>query len=1011
MKIKENNPNFFSKTNVQVITGIVVVLGLLFYIQITKPQEFEFVSEKFDDIESTFVLDSKVLDLKSIVGSKNNRIYGDANVSIYAFQENGVPEILYVYKGELSQRQLEDKFFLHVFLRDNTFLLKPKPDGFINLDFNTKVNPPIMVKKDSIEFTVFKQQLTHYQYRESNIPLDNIKFINTGRFQSGTGRSLDIQNLKIVTERSKSVPQTTFKNITLAISEKSFKKIQAKRDEALKSTVLITGDDDFVKATVSTEDDSNLDAKIRLKGDWTDHLINEKKWSYRIILDGNQTLFGMRKLSVQDPRARHLAWEWLFNRVVKDEDIIGLRYGFASVTMEVKNRTIPIDMGIMAIEESFDKILIENNRRREGLIMAFDESMTWNERKQTRELKLKDGASWSYKLGSPNFSNIKVFNQNKVLSDPKLAKQLEIAKNLLDGLRKKTLTISEVFDLDKLTTFVALSNLFGGSHGLVAHNIRMYYNPITNKLEPLSFDSGSGEKLTKLYHYPFSGWDPAYSKMMAEKLEWVSSEHYINEMLNNQEDELSAIVQYLKGEFTFEFDKTILEYNANFIRKHLAPSDVVVTSLLDYKEGSMNISVQNLSEFFVEVDHLKHKDGKLLNTNSEVITLKSGEKRIITFKLDPSFANAFVSKKNKKGGFSYPKDVEKLRIHHRIVGIDKEYATEIAAFGIQENSGAKIASYQNSFVENFQDFDFISINKKRKEMTFQTGQHSIEKPLIIPSNYKIKVQPGFELDIKNNAYLFSNSTIDAIGTKEEPIKFYSSDSSGGGIFINKTLRESELRFCTFSNLSNPITELWELSGAVNFHEADVTIANCVFEKNRCEDGLNIIRSSFTMTNSMFRETKSDAFDGDFVVGTITDTTFNNAGNDGIDISGSRLTLKNITINNPSDKAISAGEASEINGETIFITGGEIGIVSKDLSAVTLDGVSIKDTQLAFSAFQKKTEFGTGNIAVTNLVLANNQTEFLIEQGSRMTVDGNATETVSNKVIDQMYGNEYGKSSK
>jgi hypothetical protein len=77
----------------------------------------------------------------------------------------------------------------------------------------------------------------------------------------------------------------------------------------------------------------------------------------------------------------------------------------------------------------------------------------------------------------------------------------------------------------------------------------------------------------------------------------------------------------------------------------------------------------------------------------------------------------------------------------------------------------------------------------------------------------------------------------------------------------------------------------------------------------------------------------------------------------------------------------------------------------------LDGVSIKDTKLAFSAFQKKTEYGTGNIAVTNLVLANNLTEFLIEQGSKMTVDGNATETVSNKVIDQMYGNEYGKSSK
>jgi len=979
----------------------------LFFVQYRRPKDLDTATESIGELETRFVLEDKPTNFKDMLGKKKNRIFRNDDVSIYVYQSYEFPEIMYVYSGSVNDKQLNDKFFLHVYIRDHSFLEKEKPLGFLNLDFNPVDSPPEVIISGSNTYTVFKKRLNHWHYIDDNIPLDNIKFINTGRFKKGAGRSFNAENLAVNTIPPNTIRSTIFKNMTLTVSKKSFEKIKAKRDEALKSTVLITSDDDFVKATVSTSDKANLDAKIRLKGDWTDHLVDKRKWSYRVVMDGDETLFGMRKFSVQDPRSRNLAWEWLFNKVVKDEDLIGLRYGFTNVSVQVKNTANPINMGIMAVEESFDKILIENNKRREGIILGFDEGATWKERKVSRELQ----TTWSSKLGSMENVNIKVYNTNKVLSDPKLAKQLDIAKNLIEGLRRDELKISDVCDLDKVTTYVALSNLFGGVHGLVGHNIRMYYNPITNKLEPVSFDSNSGKKLIEIGHYPFARGDYYYNKLLTQKLKYVSSTDFINGMFEKHDEELASVIDYLRQDFTFVFDREVIEHNANFIRKTIAPADVVSSSILKVDDHTIKMSILNTSEFTVELGKLTHKDGKLLSTDSDIKVLQPNERLSVTYTLDPSFANAFVSKKSKKGGFSYPKDVAKLRLVNRILGIDKEHIAEIAAFGIDEaDKVAKIESYRTSFKDNFEANTFVSVNDKKKEITFLTGKYSISQPLIIPSDYVIKVQPGFELDLKNNAYLFSNSTIDAIGTKEQPIQFYSSDSSGSGIFINKTKRESELRYCTFSNLSNPVTDIWELSGAVNFHEADVTIANCVFENNRCEDGLNIIRSTFRMNDTEFRNTKSDAFDGDFVVGTITDTAFTNAGNDGIDVSGSRLILDNITINNPSDKAISAGEASTIEGGNIYIIGGEIGIVSKDLSSVNLNGVSIKDTQLAFSAFQKKTEYGTGIIDVVNLVLANNQTDFLIERGSRMTVDGDATETVSNKVIDQMYGNEYGKSS-
>ena len=148
-----------------------------------------------------------------------------------------------------------------------------------------------------------------------------------------------------------------------------------------------------------------------------------------------------------------------------------------------------------------------------------------------------------------------------------------------------------------------------------------------------------------------------------------------------------------------------------------------------------------------------------------------------------------------------------------------------------------------------------------------------------------------------------------------------------------------------------------------------------------------------------------------MTGIIKNCQFYNSGNDGIDVSGSQLVLENILVENPSDKGVSAGESSTISGNNITIKSGEIGIVSKDLSLITFDEVTITDTRLGFSAFQKKPEYGAASIIINNIQQLNNEVAHLIELNSSLTLNGKKMPTVSNDVIDQMYGNEYGKSSK
>jgi len=999
MKIKNNTS---TKVTPFTVVAIIGVLCLSFFV-LTNNEKSKTTLLNNDDLDTRTRLPTIEIEYNELFSSSDYVLHDDDELSIYLMSGSAIPKIIYAYKNEISDRQLTDSFFLHVYLKDSSKLKKKA--HFANADFIEKPKTFLIEGKT---YYVFQRDLTSSNYKEGHIPINNIDYINTGRFKPTAGRSLDLRKLD-----PSNIPNAQLNNgldkISISISKKAYNKIKDKRDDALSKGILISQDDDLVNGSVRLNNGDYQKVELRLKGDWTDHLKHENKWSYRLIMKGRNTFKGMRKFSIQHPVVRNHLWEWLFNKTVKDNGIIGLRYNYADVTLTVKDITdIKIPIGIMAIEESFDKILIENNKKREGIILTFDESLLWKDREKQRILGL-ERKSQSKDLHSIHNAPIKVFNQNKVLSDPKLLKQFETAKDLLEGLRQGEYMISDVFDVDKLTTFLALSNLFGGYHGLIWHNLRIYYNPITNKLEPISFDSNSGIRLTELVQYPMSENDTIFQEKLIEKLKLVSSSSFVNNLVARHAKELIALEKSMSTEYNQETNLDILVYNSNFIKKKINPAVLITASLLSHDKEFMTVALNNVSGKAITVQHLENIEGAVLGSLENDVVLNQNSQTVLKFKLSDYFVNAFVSKKNKKGAFQYPKDVQKLKIAHAIKGVGLKRLAEIKPYATNSKLTQSVAQYKQSRTPNYTEFAFIETHNDT--LVLKKGKHSISKNLIIPSGFIVIAETGFSLDFINGASVLSTSPFQLEGTPDLPITFFSSNGTGGGIFVTNANEPSQLSHCVFDNLSNPQSEIWSVSGAVNFHESDVTITHTSFKNNRCEDGLNIIRSSFVMTDTVFEGTQSDAFDGDFVSGTLERCTFLNSGNDGIDVSGSELVLKDITINNPSDKAISAGENSTIKGEDITIANGEIGVVSKDLSTINLNDVSISRTRLGLSAFQKKSEYGVATISVNNLALTNIEVNHLIEVNSNLTIDNVAVETVSNNVIDQMYGKEYGKSSK
>ena len=151
-------------------------------------------------------------------------------------------------------------------------------------------------------------------------------------------------------------------------------------------------------------------------------------------------------------------------------------------------------------------------------------------------------------------------------------------------------------------------------------------------------------------------------------------------------------------------------------------------------------------------------------------------------------------------------------------------------------------------------------------------------------------------------------------------------------------------------------------------------------------------------------------DGDFVTGFITNSFFENLGNDAIDISGSQISVEGTEIINAGDKAISIGEKSVANVNNVSVLNSEIAINTKDLSTTNIKDMIVKNTNLVFTAFQKKEEFGPGKIMVKNLSVTDVETLYLIEENSSLVIDGKEINEKVKKVKERMYGNDYGRKS-
>lgn len=312
------------------------------------------------------------------------------------------------------------------------------------------------------------------------------------------------------------------------------------------------------------------------------------------------------------------------------------------------------------------------------------------------------------------------------------------------------------------------------------------------------------------------------------------------------------------------------------------------------------------------------------------------------------------------------------------LGIDTVFRAAIVPHSIPTLQSTAQELFANVDLKNNSHFSVVNTR-----IVFKPGKHTVDKPIIIPQGYLVVIPAGTQVDLIQKSFILTRSPVEMIGTEDSPIRFTSSDHTSQGFTVLQAQSRSKLQYVDFDGLNTLAYKNWILTGAVTFYESEGYFSHCSFRDIPSEDALNLVRSTFFAEYCEFNKTASDAFDTDFCKGEVQHCYFLNTTNDGLDLSGSIITVRDCVMDHNGDKGISVGEESDVSIFNTSVSNAVIGMASKDLSVLFVQNITLSNCDQGFAAYQKKPEFGGGRIIVDKYKSTNIRRLYAISPGSTL----------------------------
>ncbi len=789
-----------------------------------------------------------------------------------------------------------------------------------------------------------------------------------------------------------------YEELKIHINFNNFSKIKKDRLKALQEKVLINPRK--VTATI-LHNNKKFRARVRLKGDLSNHWGLNKQWSLRIELKDGKSINGMKEFSITKIKERAFPENLIIGNQFSRMGLISPNFKIYKTNINGNN------WGLMIAEEQFSNVFLENRKLKESLIFKLTNDVDF---KMTKFKNISDNEKENFLFKKQGKIEVDIYNKKKINSQnylrnhESLIKSINLIINSEYSNAEKLIFLKDYFNVEKFGKLLANVIFYNSFHSLHLNNLRFYLNPYNLKIEPIPTDNLYGKPSKSVNNYKNTlnnlnrvlkifvndkDFLKAYKNSLNQiqfdlkemKIDSVNLckkfEEYCQSKINFKELEKHIINLIKTGEqlfldlnlssdiknqenipsLTLEELKILKKFNT-YIYPRLFDNYIKI-----YNLTSNDIHIKNIDLYFNKEETLGCKIFEKKNCNNEI------------YKLDHDLKRASDT-------FSYEKIKLDLNRKQNLVwgiiegNIEEQNFTHLIKF---ENKEFNV----NYFTDKNKSYNNLLTDPKDKTFVI-TGKYFVDKPIEVPKNYNLQIKSGSELIFDKDAYIYLNQGKLILDGSEKEIVLRPKDHTWRGIYVNNAAELSLINNTRIDSVQNFQHEGINLTGGVNFYKSDVEIINTKITNNRCEDALNIINSKFKIMNLEINNAFSDGIDSDFSNGVIIDSLFKNIGGDAIDTSGSIVSIVDTKIYNARDKGLSAGENSRINIEKLEIDSSTFGLVSKDLSVIEGKKIQIfNSTKFDVTAFEKKNHFGSGYINITDVELNN---KILSQVGSEVIIN-------------------------
>ncbi|MDG2330291.1 MAG: CotH kinase family protein [Flavobacteriales bacterium] len=291
-----------------------------------------------------------------------------------------------------------------------------------------------------------------------------------------------------------------FDQIALQIEDSIWNLLQNDLDNKLATPHIIQNNINPWRVAVIRYEGEDMPCKVKLRGDTRDNYqYGLKNATFRINLQGDKTIKNCKKFSLIRPFHENGLYGMIYYDYARKSGILSNEFEFVSVDLRNEKS------GVWIFQEAFHSAMLANQKAGKGLILKFENDC--NERSNV--------------YNASGFPKIIAYNMGSVREDSALHHQFQLAVRNLQELHVGKTQLSEVLELDLWANFVAINDLFYGHHSMTCHNMRLYYNPKSNKIEPVAWDPFCYRFLP--YSHPHQyfasqkmGVSPIYSQLQAD---------------------------------------------------------------------------------------------------------------------------------------------------------------------------------------------------------------------------------------------------------------------------------------------------------------------------------------------------------------------------------------------------------------------------------------------------------------------------------------------------------------